>query len=166
MSFPTPAAWAEYFLAPLEGLFNMTGNPIHAWTAYRLARQRRFPVPGWVYLYLDGCASQLLKPDGTQSPESVTRALRLDTRKGGSSAARRARTERRNLAIVNHVLLMQKGKLAVPGVPPGTSRKVLNDIIFAEVGSQFHLSTTTVKNIFYGWTDVARTPRQQRGRKS
>lgn len=44
-------------------LFERTGNPLHAWAAYRVARDHRRPVPDWALEYLDGAADRLLETE-------------------------------------------------------------------------------------------------------
>jgi hypothetical protein len=50
----------EFMVAKLEKLHEITGNPLHAWTAYRLCRVTRLEMPDWVLSYLDGVAKGLL----------------------------------------------------------------------------------------------------------
>jgi hypothetical protein len=39
-----------------EQFYRQTGNPIHAWEGWRLARKNELPIPTWVAGYLDGCS--------------------------------------------------------------------------------------------------------------
>jgi hypothetical protein len=50
----------ELMVAKLEKLYQITGNPLHFWTAYRLCRVARLEMPDWVLSYLDGVAKGLL----------------------------------------------------------------------------------------------------------
>jgi hypothetical protein len=81
--------------------FVRSGNPLYAWRAYRVTRNRAFgeplPIPPWVAEYLDGCAEALLT--GTKAPD----ALKLTTPGGGHSKHRQLADRDRNSELVSYI---------------------------------------------------------------
>ena len=44
----------DYKIAVAKKLYEITGNPLHVWNAYRVCRVARLGVPDWVLSYFDG----------------------------------------------------------------------------------------------------------------
>ena len=100
------AAIATAFIGKSQTLYLRTGNPIHLWSVYLLARQGGVPIPDWVLEYLDKAARVLTAPNGPTSPTAVADALGLAT-KGGPSKTRQAEMDQRDLAIVEHIEVLK-----------------------------------------------------------
>ena len=88
------------------------GNGIHAWAAYMLARRlhggTRYALPDWILAYLDDVAARLMAPGATASPQAITGALSLDTKRGGPSARERAVKALQHLAVRQQVARRRK----------------------------------------------------------
>ena len=101
------AALATVFIERSQALYLQTGNPIHAWRVYELARHGGVPLPDWVLDYFDKVAKVLTAPPGPTSPKAIADALGLGT-KGGPSKALQAQTDQRHLDIVDHIRFLQE----------------------------------------------------------
>lgn len=55
--------------------FKETGNPMHAWAAFRLARVVGSPIPDWVLKYLDQCSRELLSLSSHSSAQGTGKDL-------------------------------------------------------------------------------------------
>ncbi len=67
--------------------FNATGNGVHAWRAYALARSAGLPIHPDVLAYLDECASAATQGS---SPMTVVSMMRLSNVRGGARVQRAA----------------------------------------------------------------------------
>jgi hypothetical protein len=77
------------YLERFEEAFREEDNPLFAWAAFCIARERRRPIPEWVLQYLEGAAKRLfIKPPGKKIPEHVSAALWIRTYGRGSSISR------------------------------------------------------------------------------
>jgi hypothetical protein len=85
------AAIAAVVFEQLEGLYRRTRNPLHAWSALKLARTVRMPPPAWVLDYLYDVAEKLTISGHVHSPKRIAEALGLATR-GGPSKIRQMQT--------------------------------------------------------------------------
>src|SRR5450756_1349349 len=54
------AALATVFIERSQALYRISGNPMHAWRAFDIARHGGIPIPDWVLDYLDPVANCLL----------------------------------------------------------------------------------------------------------
>ena len=62
-------------------LYEITGNPLHVWNAYRVCRVARLGVPDWVVSYFDGVAKRLFQPakrGGKLSKSAIGKALGMN----------------------------------------------------------------------------------------
>jgi hypothetical protein len=55
----------DHKTAVAKKLYEITGNPLHVWNAYRVCRVARLGVPDWVLSYFDGVAKRLLQLEDT-----------------------------------------------------------------------------------------------------
>jgi hypothetical protein len=138
------AAIAAAFIEPQEELYRRTGNPIHLWHAYVLARQGGMPIPDWVLAYIDSVARVLTGPTGPNSPKAIADALGLGT-KGGPSKARQAGINQRHLDIVNHILVL----LDAPAVHRSRDLDLDRFGIMNRVADAHGLSVERVQQIYY-----------------
>ena len=88
--------------AKREELFRRSGNPVHAWHAYRVARHVAVSPPSWVLDCFDKVAEVLTATGGPRSPQAIAKAVGLKT-KGGPSKVQQALTDERDLDIVLRV---------------------------------------------------------------
>jgi len=51
----------DHKTAVAKKLYEITGNPLHVWNAYRVCRVARLEVPDWVLSYFDGVAKRLFQ---------------------------------------------------------------------------------------------------------
>ena len=101
------ATLATVFIDRSQALYRHSGNPMHAWRAFDIARHGGIPIPDWVLEYLDPVAKALTAAPGPSTPKAVADALGLGI-KGGPSMAQQARTDQRHLDIVEHILFLQE----------------------------------------------------------
>jgi hypothetical protein len=92
-------ALASIFLPPCEALYVETGNEVHAWRGYRIARRLKVPVPEWIFAAFDQIAARAGVPMRSR---------------GGPSALSRAKHDLRDLRIVRKIdILTNAGSLSV-----------------------------------------------------
>jgi hypothetical protein len=125
------AVLASVFLGRRHTLYRQTENPIHMWSAFRIARHLRVEIPAWVLDALDGYARAVLRGEAP-----------IKWRRGGPSARRQAETDERDLAIVQAVWRQQQAG-------------ALDECAFATVATHYGLSPLTVKNVYYTWLPPA-----------
>ena len=101
------AAFATVFIERSQALYRHSGNPMHAWRAFDIARHGGVPVSDWVLDYLDHVAKALTAAPGPSTTKAVADALGLGI-KGGPSMAQQARTDQRHLDIVEEILFLQE----------------------------------------------------------
>ena len=68
----------DHKTAVAKKLYEITGNPLHVWNAYRVCRVARLGVPDWVVSYFDGVAKRLFQPakrGGKLSKSAIGKAL-------------------------------------------------------------------------------------------
>ena len=155
------AAFAQQFINREHVPFLKTGNPAHAWAAYRIARAFGVPTPEWVLVYFDGCAAKLA--DATND-ELTAEAIGFDQKGGGASKVAQARTNTRNFDILARFIDMKyrqtsselKSELKTAGFSPKRIEELLEDVIdeqggdtalYAQLGEEFGLAGTTVGDI-------------------
>jgi hypothetical protein len=142
------AVLAELYVGRRENLYITTKNPIHAWAAYRIARHLGVPIADWVLAYFDTAAKSILETDLASSSTRIAIALGLASQRE-PSAAKRANTKERNLAIVDAVMVFHRDPM-------------LDELAFAEVAERFHVSAATVKRIYSEMTVSKHKPAQSR----
>jgi hypothetical protein len=69
------------------GKFNHSGNGVHMWRAYALARNAGLPIRDEVLAYLDTCADAATRGD---SPQAMAIGMLLSNGKGGARAQKAA----------------------------------------------------------------------------
>lgn len=126
-------------------LYEATGNGMHAWVAYRRARQNDGVPDEWVLEYFDRCYRALAAEGGTSSPKGIANALQLRTKKGGDTARDRAITAQRRQAIVTHIRLYRRHE-----APEGQrlTRQQSDDILY-RVATECGLSYDRVRTIWF-----------------
>jgi len=71
----------DHKTAVAKKLYEITGNPLHVWNAYRVCRVARLGVPDWVVSYFDGVAKRLFQPakrGGKLSKSAIGKALGMN----------------------------------------------------------------------------------------
>lgn len=144
---------------PLHALYRHTKNAIHVWSAYRLARTWRMPIPDWVLDYLDACAVAVTTTP--TSAKTMADAIGLGTRLG-SGVTRQAATDRRHLEMVERIIqlrqrpsrrdletLKRRYHVTEQIVDPGD--RTLLDIL-TQVADEFGLSLDRTTAIYYTLT--------------
>lgn len=80
-----------------EVLYLKTGNPIHVWRAYRIARMCGLPVPSGILAYFDECAEKAVT---AKNNKEIADAFGLAQHGGGASKVTQAETDTRDFEIV------------------------------------------------------------------
>ncbi len=158
------AAIAEHFIGREHVPYLKTGNPIHAWRAYRVARALGVCQPTWVLDYFDRCADKVV--DATDNAQ-IASALGLAQRKGGVSKPRQAKTNIRNFDIVSLFLSLKERPTSndirasaakAPHAVRAALEPLLADVInvrendtglMQQVAEEYGLSAMTVRGIIY-----------------
>ncbi|MEW6429774.1 MAG: hypothetical protein AB1568_17275 [Thermodesulfobacteriota bacterium] len=123
--------------------FEKTGDPIRAWSAYRLARDAGQDVPEWVLQYLDDAAVGLLRKEN--QTEDLARILGFNTKGGGVSPFRKgydAVVRRRAVDDVN-VILSDDDHTTVDGACERVAEKLRKE------GEFESLDADTVRKWYY-----------------
>ena len=95
------AVIAAYHIERRRALYLHTANPIHAWSAYRIARVLKVAVPPWVLDVFDTWAEVLT--EGTHDSKSaIADALKIGKR-GGPLVTEQAKSELRDLQMVARI---------------------------------------------------------------
>jgi hypothetical protein len=96
---------AKRYIDRRHALYLKSANPVHAWSAYRMARQLEEPIPGWVLGCFDAWAT-VLTEETHESAKAIADALKIG-KKGGATVTKKAASEVRDLEIVADVLHLQ-----------------------------------------------------------
>jgi hypothetical protein len=169
MSETEPALWAKIktelarcLIDRKRDLYVVTGNPVHAWAAYQIARRADVPAPSWVLDYLDDCAEALTGPDSPRSKTAIADALRLG-KKGGRSLTAQAAMEERNLSLVDQIQVLRQrdpNRIAEVAEQLGDADRAKElrqerlrsvDDVIAEVADRHGLSFDRVREIYYSF---------------
>jgi len=111
------------------------GNPLHAWNAFRIARQYGVQVPPWVLSYFDKCVAGIFtsKQQNRAAPPGVAA---LGFRSGGKrTELSRFQADMRKVEVVERVVDLRRQR----------SRAKVN-AIFYDVASEFGLDWSTVRD--------------------
>ena len=136
-------AIVQIFLEHCEACYRMAGNPLHAWSAYRLARVCEVEIPAWVLAVLD--------------------EWRERRRRFQPQLLRKARTDARDWAIIERIFALQQRPTRAEleqlarahGLDPRTvadpgDRSKLD--IDTQVAEEYELSVDRVQAIWSKWT--------------
>lgn len=93
---------ADHYVGRRHVLYLRTANPVHAWSAYRTARQLEVAIPAWVLECFDSWAAVLTTETHT-SAKAIADALKIG-KKGGPLVTEKAARELRDLEIVADVV--------------------------------------------------------------
>ena len=111
------------------------GNPLHAWNAFRIARQYSVQVPPWVLSYFDKCVAGIFDIK-QRNRIALPGVAALGFRSGGKGTEfSRFQADMRKVEVVERVVDLRRQR----------SRAKVN-AIFYDVASEFGLDWSTVRD--------------------
>ncbi len=127
----------KFFIERSRVLYARNRNPIHAFTAYRIARRMKLDIPGWVLELFDQWAKALCveRPKGGNA---IVAALGLKGSGGGPSITAQAVIDSRDMFIAESVAVL------IEGDPKPAMLDVFN-----QVADEYSLSSERVASIWY-----------------